>query len=252
MIKLIEEIRMALYHSLKEEAWLANKEIPTRKLALYTWGNVSAFDSNKGVFAIKPSGIPYDELKVDDMVVLDLEGIVVEGSKNPSSDTPTHLELYKNFPGIGGITHTHSTYATAWAQAAKPIPVFGTTHADHSAHDIVCTPFLLKKAVERNYEKETGTLIAKTFLNPSSLGLHQNMLNPLENPMVLVAGHGPFTWGKNAANAVYNSTVLEEIAKITWIALSLSPNIQKLPDYIIQKHYNRKHGEKAYYGQHKN
>lgn len=242
---------MTPYSSLKEEAWKANKEIPLRKLALYTWGNVSAFDKAKGVFAIKPSGVPYDELTIDDMVVLDLDGRVVEGDKNPSSDTPTHLELYKKFDGIGGITHTHSTYATSWAQASRAIPVFGTTHADHSANTIICTPFIAKDAVERDYEKETGILIIRTFLEPSSLGLQQKALNPEENPMVLVAGHGPFTWGKTAEKSVYNSAVLEEIAKMAFISLSLNPVLAPLPDYIMQKHYNRKHGKNAYYGQHK-
>lgn len=240
---------MTPYSSLKEEAWKANKEIPVRKLALYTWGNVSAFDKDKGVFAIKPSGIPYDELTIEDMVVLDLEGRVVEGKRNPSSDTPTHLELYRNFEGIGGITHTHSTYATSWAQASRSIPVFGTTHADHSANNVVCTPFIQKSAVERDYEKETGILIVKTFLDPISLGLKQKELNPEENPMVLVAGHGPFTWGKTADKSVYNSAVLEEIAKMAFISLSLNSQMNTLPDYIQQKHYNRKHGKNAYYGQ---
>lgn len=240
---------MTPYSTLKEEAWKANLQIPERKLALYTWGNVSAFDKDKGVFAIKPSGIPYDELTIDDMVVLDLEGCIVEGKRKPSSDTPTHLELYKKFKGIGGITHTHSTYATSWAQAARSIPVFGTTHADHCAASIVCTPFIQKDEVERDYEKETGILIIKTFLEPSSLGLKQTSLNPEENPMVLVAGHGPFTWGKNADKSVYHSAVLEEIAKMAWVSLSINPQINSLPEYILQKHYNRKHGKNAYYGQ---
>jgi len=240
---------MTPYTTLKEEALEANKQIPLRKLALYTWGNVSAFDKDKGVFAIKPSGIPYDELTADDMVVMDLEGRIVDGKRKPSSDTPTHIELYKNFKGIGGVTHTHSTYATSWAQAERCIPVFGTTHADHSAHDIVCTPFIQKEEVERDYEKETVILIVRTFLNPSSLGLKREVLTPEENPMVLVAGHGPFTWGKNAEKSVYNSAVLEEIAKMAYISLSLNPGLGELPSYIMQKHYNRKHGKNAYYGQ---
>ena len=242
---------MTPYSSLKEEAWKANKEIPLRKLALYTWGNVSAFDKDKGVFAIKPSGVPYDELKIEDMVVIDLDGRIVEGTKNPSSDTPTHLELYKCFKGIGGITHTHSTYATSWAQASKSIPLFGTTHADHCANTIVCTPFISKDAVERDYEKETGILIINTFLHPSLLGLQHEPLNPEENPMVLVAGHGPFTWGENAEKSVYNSAVLEEIAKMTFISLSLNPCLTPLQKNIVQKHYNRKHGKNAYSAQQK-
>ena len=246
---------MSSYKYLKEEAFEANMEIPMRKLAIYTWGNVSAFDKDKGVFAIKPSGVPYDTMKPDDIVVMDLDGNKVEGKLNPSSDTPTHIELYRRFENIGGITHTHSPYATSWAQACRSIPLFGTTHADHSANEVPCTPMITKEAVETAYEKETGILIAKTFLDPASVnaldcnGKPRKVLVPAENPMVLVAGHGPFAWGSNATKSVYNAAVLEEVAKMAWITLSVNPSAKTLPEYVINKHYERKHGKNAYYGQ---
>jgi L-ribulose-5-phosphate 4-epimerase len=194
---------MSRYALLKQKSWEANMEIPKRNLALYTWGNVSAIDRSAGVFAIKPSGVPYDKLKIEDIVVVDLEGNVVEGSLRPSSDVQTHLVLYKAFPTIGGITHTHSTHAVGWAQACQGVPVFGTTHADHSHLAIPCTPMLTEHQVTGNYEYETGKLIANVF----------EQINPLEQPMVLVAGHGPFAWGENAADSVYNAVVLEEDRK---------------------------------------
>lgn len=229
------------YQSLKEIAFEANMQIPARNLAIYTWGNVSAFDRYAAVFAIKPSGVPYDRLKIDDIVVVDLDCKVVEGKLNPSSDTPTHAVLYKAFgtAGVNGITHTHSTFATAWAQACKPIPLFGTTHADHSPNAIPCTPYLTKEAVQRNYEYETGKLIVDTFKN----------INPIENPMILVAGHGPFAWGESADKSVYNAAVLEEVAKMAYLTLGINPLSATLPDYITEKHYLRKHGKNAYYGQ---
>jgi L-ribulose-5-phosphate 4-epimerase len=227
------------YATLKEEAWSANLEIPRRNLALYTWGNVSAYDPAAGVFAIKPSGVPYDQLSVDDIVVVDLDGKIVEGKLRPSSDTPTHQVLYRHFPKIGGITHTHSTHATAWAQAGQSIPVFGTTHADHSHLPIPCTPLLGRDQVEGQYEEETGKLIVDCFKE----------IAYLEQPMVLVAGHGPFAWGKDATTSVYNAVVLEEVARMAWLTLSIDPDAQPLPKYITDKHYQRKHGPKAYYGQ---
>jgi len=231
---------MSPFAALKEEAWAANMEIPRRNLALYTWGNVSALDPQRGVFAIKPSGVPYDLLKVEDIVVVDLEGKTVEGTLRPSSDMLTHMVLYRDFPMIRGITHTHSTYAVAWAQAGLPIPVFGTTHADHSHLPIPCTPFMSEEQVVGNYELETGNLIVDTFKD----------IPYQDQPMVLVAGHGPFAWGKNATTSVYNAVVLEEVARMACLTLSINPQAQELPAYIIQKHYQRKHGPNAYYGQH--
>jgi L-ribulose-5-phosphate 4-epimerase len=232
---------MSNYNSLREEAYKANLEIPKQKLAIYTWGNVSAFDPNAGVFAIKPSGVGYDELKSDSMVVVDLDGKVVWGNLRPSSDTETHRVLYRAFPGIRGITHTHSTFAVAWAQAARSVPVFGTTHADHTAEEIPCTDFLSEAAVKGNYEQETGNLIVETF---KALGK-----NPGHLPMALVAGHGPFTWGADAAQSVYHAAALEEICKMAWLTLGLNPNTPALPQHIISKHWERKHGPQAYYGQ---
>lgn len=228
------------------KAWKANLEIPARGLALYTWGNVSAFDPRQGVFAIKPSGVPYPDLTAEQMVVVDLEGKVVEGRLNPSSDTPTHLELYREFTVsakalVRGIIHTHSTHAVAWAQAGRPIPLFGTTHADHIQVPVPCTAYLSREAVERDYELETGKLIVETF--------RQEELNPDEVSMVLVGGHGPFAWGPSAAKAVYNGAVLEEIARMAWLTLQINPHSGELPDYIVSKHYQRKHGPNAYYGQ---
>ncbi len=253
------------YAQLKEEAWAANLEIPARNLAIYTWGNVSAFDPDKGVFAIKPSGVAYDELKVEDIVVLDLDGNKVEGTMRPSSDTPTHLELYRSFAMSGpskgkikGITHTHSPHATAWAQAGKCVPLFGTTHADHSANPVLCTELLSKEAVAADYELETGKLIVESFKNPPKkfLELCGNLqeregfkLVPHENPMVLVCGHGPFTWGESAHKSVYNAAVLEEVARMAFVTLQVNPDAAQLVDYIVDKHYQRKHGKNAYYGQ---
>ena len=227
------------YGELKTRAWQANMEIPRRGLAIYTFGNVSAFDPARGVFAIKPSGVPYEELAVGDMVVVDLEGSTVEGKLRPSSDTKTHAALYKAFPGLGGIVHTHSTYATAWAQAQLPIPIYGTTHADHLASDVPCTKVMSAEAVRGDYEAETGTQIIECFRDR----------DPHQIPMVLVAGHGPFAWGKTPEKAVYHGVVLEELAKIASITRSLAPDAGRLPDYLIRKHFERKHGKGAYYGQ---
>ncbi len=247
---------MDKYKELKEETYLANLEIPKQGLAIYTWGNVSAFNKNLGVFAIKPSGVSYDKLKIEDMVIIDLEGNKVEGKLNPSSDTPTHLELYKHFDGIYGITHTHSPYATAWAQAMKSISLLGTTHADHLANPIICTKALNNDEVETEYEKNTGLLIYKTFENPKTAQeilnvgkFNQDKIDPIENPMVLVGGHGPFAWGKDAISSVYNARVLEEVAKMAMWVNNINPNFSQLPSHIIKKHYDRKHGKNAYYGQ---
>ncbi|MDC7126373.1 MAG: L-ribulose-5-phosphate 4-epimerase AraD [Spirochaetales bacterium] len=246
------------YKELKEETFLANLEIPQRNLAIYTWGNVSGFDKNRGVFAIKPSGVPYDKLKTEDIVIIDLEGKKVEGELNPSSDTPTHLEIYKAHPEIGGITHTHSPHATAWAQAMKSIPILGTTQADHLANAIICSRYLSEKEVLNGYEKNTGILIVETFQKPETgmdiAGAGAFPEDPLvfnENPMILIGGHGPFSWGNSASNSVYNAAVLEECARMAWMVKTINPDFTQLPDYIINKHYQRKHGKNAYYGQSK-
>ncbi|MDK2857897.1 MAG: L-ribulose-5-phosphate 4-epimerase [Verrucomicrobiota bacterium] len=260
---------MSDYSSLKEEAWAANSEIPALGLALYTWGNVSAFDAAEGVFAIKPSGVPYPDLKPDDMVVVDLEGKIVDGKLNPSSDTPTHRVLYRKFAAddkaqVHGIIHTHSTYSVAWAQACRSIPLFGTTHADHIQTAVPCTPYLSREAVEQDYELETGKLIVEMFRRGVS-GMADSEafrkyshisdiaaaapFNPNEVTMVLVGGHGPFAWGASAAKAVYNGAVLEEVARMAALTLQINPSAELLPEYIVNKHYQRKHGPEAYYGQ---
>jgi len=227
------------YGDLKEQAWRANMEIPRRGLAIYTFGNVSAFDADRAVFAIKPSGVAYDDLTADDIVIVDLDAKVVEGKLRPSSDTRTHACLYRAFRGVGGIVHTHSTYATGWAQAGLAIPIYGTTHADHLAEDVPCTAVMTAEAVERDYEAETGAQIIDCF----------RTRDPGHVPMVLVAGHGAFAWGKTADKAVYHAVVLEELAKIASITRSLDPGARRLPDYLVRKHFERKHGKNAYYGQ---
>jgi len=224
---------------LKERAWAANLELPRRGLALFTFGNASAFDPPSGLVAIKPSGVAYEALSVDDMVVVDLDGKVVEGKLRPSSDTPTHVVLYRALRGLGGVVHTHSTYATAWAQARRPIPVYGTTHADHLAKDVPCTAVMSDEAVARDYEAETGTQILECF----------RTRDPLHTPMVLVAGHGPFTWGESADQAVYHAVVLEEIARMAFLTRTIDPAAARLPEAIVRKHFERKHGADAYYGQ---
>ena len=227
------------YADLREQAFRANLEIPRRGLAIYTFGNVSAFDAERAVFAIKPSGVAYEVLAAADMVVVDLDAKVVEGNLRPSSDTKTHAALYRAFKGIGGIVHTHSTYATGWAQARLPIPILGTTHADHLAEDVPCTEIMSPDAVGGDYEAETGTQIIDCF----------RTRDPLQTPMVLVAGHGPFTWGKTADKAVYHAVVLEELAKIASITRALDPDARRLPEHLVRKHFERKHGKGAYYGQ---
>lgn len=232
---------MDTYKTLREEAYEANMEIKRQNLAIYSWGNASAFDSAKGVFAIKPSGVDYDLLKPEHMVLVDLDGKVVDGGLKPSSDTKTHQVLYREFAGIGGVTHTHSTYASAWAQAKKSVPVFGTTHADHWTGEIPCTEYMSVEAVNNDYEFETGNLIVETF--------RRKNFNPSQLTMVLIAGHGPFTWGGSAAQSVYHSAVLEEICRMALLTTALDPMAQPLPEHIIKKHWERKNGKDAYYGQ---
>ncbi|MEW6998393.1 L-ribulose-5-phosphate 4-epimerase [Colwelliaceae bacterium BS250] len=227
------------YLELKRQAYEANIELNDRGLVVYTWGNVSQFDPNKGVLAIKPSGVSYDTLTVEDMVVVDLDNNIIEGKLRASSDTKTHIHLYKNFDNIGGVTHTHSTYATAWAQVKQPIPCFGTTHADYVYGEVPCTKIMSDEQIERDYEEETGVQITDCFQTRS----------PVEVPMILVAGHAPFTWGKDASAAVYNAVVLEEIAKMAYLTRTIEQNTAVLKQGIIDKHYNRKHGKNAYYGQ---
>jgi len=227
------------YRELKEQAWVANQEIPKRGLAIYTFGNVSALDADRGVVAIKPSGVDYDKLTVDDLVVVDLSGKVVEGKLRPSTDTPSHLVLYRAWSGIGGVAHTHSSYATGWAQARLPIPLYGTTHADHLSEDVPCTAVMSAEAVERNYEVETGNQILECFKSR----------DPLHTPMVLVAGHGVFTWGETAEKAIYNAAVLEELARMAFVTRTLDPAAKRIPDRLVRKHFERKHGDNAYYGQ---
>jgi len=238
---------MDAYRTLREEAYEANMEIKRNNLAIYTWGNVSAFDSAKGVFAIKPSGVDYEALKPESMVLVDLDGKIVNGKLKPSSDTKTHQVLYRDFKVIAGVTHSHSPYAVAWAQAAKPVPVFGTTHADYSSpqqngkNEIPCTEFISPEALKNDYELETGSLIVETF--------KKNVLDPAHASMVLVAGHGPFTWGNSAAQSVCHAVIMEEICKMALLTLTIDLQTKPLPEHIAGKHWERKHGKDAYYGQ---
>ena len=235
-----------MLEELKEKVCRANLDLVKHGLVVFTWGNASAIDRGRGLVVIKPSGVSYENMKPSDMVVVDLDGNVVEGCLKPSSDTPTHLVLYKAFPNIGGVVHTHSTYATAWAQAGLEIPNIGTTHSDYFHDDIPCTRNMKKAEVFGEYEKETGNVIVEAFKG----------LNPDDTPAVLVRNHGPFTWGTDADNAVHNAVVLEQVAKMAFISVSLNlstldiikhkPSMNK---HLIEKHYSRKHGPKAYYGQ---
>lgn len=232
---------MSLYDNIKEEAYRANMQLPKLGLVLFTFGNVSAADRNQGVFAIKPSGVPYEDLSPEKMVIVDFDNKTVEGKLRPSSDTNTHAVLYSNWPEIGGIVHTHSTYATAWAQAQRDIPIMGTTHADHLTEDIPCAPIMKDKAIQGDYEFETGFQIIDEF--------RRRKISYKEVEMILVSNHAPFTWAKNAEKAVYNSAVLEEVAKIAMFSLLINPDAPRLNDALIKKHYERKHGVNAYYGQ---
>lgn len=226
---------------LKEEVYEANLELPKHGLVKYTWGNVSAVDRERGLFVIKPSGVNYDEMKPSDMVVVDFDGNVVEGGMRPSSDTATHAVLYKHYAEIGGIVHTHSMWATIWAQAGLDVPCMGTTHADTFYGAVPCTRFLTQAEIDRGYEVETGHLIIETF--------EQRGLDVTAVPGVLLKGHAPFTWGKDASYAVMNSVVLEEVCKMNLFARQLNSFAEELPQSILDKHYLRKHGKDAYYGQ---
>ncbi|MFI3115446.1 MAG: L-ribulose-5-phosphate 4-epimerase [Clostridia bacterium] len=226
---------------LKEEVYKANMLLPKYGLVTFTWGNVSAFEPDAKYVIIKPSGVDYEELTPDDMVVVDLEGNIVEGKLKPSSDTATHIELYKKYPEIGGIVHTHSKMAVSFASACRKIPSYNTTHGDYFYGDILCTRSLTKEEIEGEYEKNTGLVIIET--------LEKKNINPMHNPGILCANHGPFTWGKNASDAVHNSVVLEEVATMAFNAELLNKNIMPAPKYIVDKHFMRKHGPNAYYGQ---
>ena len=230
------------FEQLKYECWQANMSLPEQKLVFFTFGNVSCIDREHGVFAIKPSGVEYDKLTPEDMVIVDIAtGETVSGSLRPSSDTNTHLELYRKWTQIGGIVHTHSTYAAAWAQAARPVPILGTTHADHLPVEVPCTEFMPNDRIENDYETETGLQIINCF--------ERQHLLPADVPMVLVAGHGPFTWGESGTPAVYNAKVLEELCKMALFTLQIDPATTQLKKSLIDKHYRRKHGKDAYYGQ---
>lgn len=229
-----------MLEALKEKVFQANLDLVKHGLVIFTWGNVSGIDRESGLVVIKPSGVSYDIMKASDMVVVDLDGKGVEGDLNPSSDTPTHLVLYKAFPEIGGVVHTHSTYATAWAQAGIDIPNIGTTHADYFYKAIPCTADMTREEVEGNYELETGNVIVKRFEG----------MNPVHTPGVLVKNHGPFAWGKDAHEAVHNAVVMDQVAKMASIAYSVNPNLT-MNQLLVEKHFSRKHGPNAYYGQKK-
>ena len=239
-----------MLEALKEKVCQANLDLVKHGLVIFTWGNVSAIDRESGLVVIKPSGVSYDNMKPSDMVVVDLDGKIVEGDLRPSSDTPTHLVLYKAFSNIGGVVHTHSTYATAWAQAGRDIPSLGTTHADYFHDNIPCTRDMSRKEVFGEYEKETGNVIVERFRG----------MNPDDTPAVLVRNHGPFAWGTDADNAVHNAVVLEEVAKMAYIAMDINvgkklqvwyiPRV-RMNKLLVEKHYSRKHGPNAYYGQKK-
>ena len=228
-----------MLEELKQKVYEANMLLPKYELITFTWGNVSAIDRKTGYFVIKPSGVEYDKLKAEDMVVMDLEGNKIEGRYNPSSDTATHLELYKAFPNMGGIVHTHSTWATSWAQAGRAIPCYGTTHADYIYGEIPCVRNLTKEEIDEAYEKNTGLLIVEEFKDKEYMAV----------PAVLCKNHGVFTWGKDAKDAVHNAVVAEEVAKMAAIAEMINPKIEEAPQELQDKHYFRKHGANAYYGQ---
>lgn len=229
-----------MLESLKEKVFKANLDLVRHGLVIFTWGNVSAIDPDTRLVVIKPSGVSYDDMKPEDMVVVDLDGTIVEGDLNPSSDTPTHLALYRAWPEIGGVVHTHSTYATAWAQAGRGIPAIGTTHADYFHNEIPCTEDMSEREVKGAYELETGNVIVRRFEG----------INPVHTPGVLVKNHGPFTWGKDCAEAVHNAVVLEQVAKMACLAYAINPELT-MNSLLVEKHFSRKHGPGAYYGQKK-
>ena len=228
---------------LKEQVYKANMALVEHGLVIFTWGNVSGIDREKGLVVIKPSGVSYDVMKADDMVVVDLAtGAVVEGDLRPSSDTPTHLAIYRAWPEVGGVVHTHSTYATAWAQAGIDLPNIGTTHADYFHNAIPCTPDMTESEVKGDYELETGNVIVNTF--------NGGGINPMHTPGVLVKNHGPFAWGKTPDEAVHNAVVMEQVAKMAFVAYQVNPHLTMNP-LLVEKHFTRKHGPNAYYGQKK-
>ncbi|MCS5854897.1 L-ribulose-5-phosphate 4-epimerase [Klebsiella pneumoniae subsp. pneumoniae] len=224
---------------LKQQVFEANMDLPRYGPVTFTWGNVSAIDRQRGLVVIKPSGIAYESMTVDDMSVVDLQGHVVEGRWRPSSDTATHLALYRRYPDLGGVVHTHSTHATAWAQAGLAIPALGTTHADYFFGDIPCTRALSAQEVDEAYELNTGQVIIETL----------GEANPLHTPGIVVYQHGPFAWGKDAHEAVHNAVVMEEVARMAWIARGINPQLQPIDSWLMNKHFQRKHGPNAYYGQ---
>lgn len=232
---------MSEFNELKEITYRSNMRLPELDLVLFTFGNASAVDREREVFAIKPSGVPYDEMSPDDIVIVDFDANVVEGDMRPSSDTETHAVLYREWEEIGGIVHTHSTYGTAWAQAQQDVPIMGTTHADHLTVDIPCAPPMSDEMIKGDYEEQTGYQIIEAFKDRG--------LSYEEVEMILVGNHAPFTWGKTVEKAVYNSAVLEEIAKMAYLSLQIRPDAPRLKDTLIKKHWQRKHGDDAYYGQ---
>ncbi|NQX63808.1 L-ribulose-5-phosphate 4-epimerase [Paenibacillus qinlingensis] len=228
-----------MLEELRQQVLEANLDLPKYRLVTFTWGNVSGIDREQGLVVIKPSGVPYEDLKAEDLVVVDLQGNLVEGKLKPSSDTPTHLALYRAFPTIGGIVHTHSPWATSWAQAGRAIPALGTTHADYFYGEVPCTRLMTEAEIQGAYELETGHVIIETFRE----------LDPAMVPSVLVNCHAPFSWGKDAHNAVHNAVVLEEVAKIAYRTYNLNPSIQPMDQTLLDRHFLRKHGANAYYGQ---
>ena len=230
-----------MLENLKEEVFAANLELPRLGLVDFTWGNVSGKDAESGAFVIKPSGVPYETMKLADMVVVDKDGRVIEGKLRPSSDLPTHVELYRHFPQIGGIVHTHSSWATVWAQACRGIPALGTTHADYFYGEIPCTRVLSEKQTGERYEADTGLAIVERF--------REGKIDPAHMPVVLVANHGPFAWGKDPHDAVHNAAVLELVARMAMLSLQIDPKLPPMPQHLLDRHFFRKHGPGAYYGQ---